>query len=135
MRVLLLNQTFHPDHAATAQHLTDLAEHLTACGCTVTAVAARHTYENPDKSLPKKELYKGIQIIRVPSTRFGKGRFFLRFIDGLTFELALLWQLARLPRQDAVISFTSPPTHWIRGPDICKNLESQVHPMADGHKP
>ena len=40
MRVLLLNQCFHPDHVATAQHLTDLARALQAAGHEGTEMAA-----------------------------------------------------------------------------------------------
>ena len=48
MHVLLLNQTFHPDVAATAQHLWDLARHLTAHGHRVSVVTAR-TYYGTDR--------------------------------------------------------------------------------------
>jgi len=39
MRVLFLNQFFHPDHSATAQIATDLAEDLATRGFEVSALA------------------------------------------------------------------------------------------------
>src|SRR4051812_14645578 len=39
-----LNQTFHPDTAATAQHMWDLASHLDRAGHQVTVVSSRVYY-------------------------------------------------------------------------------------------
>ena len=41
MRVLLINQTFYPDVAATAQHGHDLARFLVAQGHEVSVIASR----------------------------------------------------------------------------------------------
>lgn len=45
MRVLLLNQTIHPDVVATAQMLSDFAIGLHERGHPVTAIASRRAYE------------------------------------------------------------------------------------------
>ena len=46
MHVLLLNQFFWPDSAATGQLLTDLARELAAQGCSVTVVCGQSAYAN-----------------------------------------------------------------------------------------
>lgn len=46
MKVLLINQFFHPDVAATAQLLTDLAEDLGVAGHQVTVVTGRQAYRD-----------------------------------------------------------------------------------------
>ncbi len=109
MRVLLLNQTFFPDQAATSQQLMDLALHLKKEGCQVTVMAARRAYGNPKQIHSAQEDVQGIHVVRVGSTGFGRRSFFHRFIDGVTFELLLLGKLLFFPRQDLVIAFTSPP--------------------------
>src|ERR671939_240163 len=43
-RVLLVNQHYWPDHASTAQHLTDLAESLAAQGYEVHVLCAQGRY-------------------------------------------------------------------------------------------
>ncbi len=109
MKVLLLNQTFFPDPVATAQQLTDLAEYLVQNGCEVSVVAGRRGYEKRQEIHKARETYRGIEVYRVGSTGFGKRSFLHRFVDAVTFELALIWRLFRLPRHDIVVSFTSPP--------------------------
>jgi len=48
MRILLLNQTFHPDVQATAQHAGDLAGALVRLGHEVTVIAGRRAYGRPE---------------------------------------------------------------------------------------
>jgi hypothetical protein len=73
MKILLLNQVFYPDVVATAQHLSDLADALAQRGHEVTVVCARRGYEHPETMFPARERWRGIHIIRIFSTRFGKG--------------------------------------------------------------
>jgi colanic acid biosynthesis glycosyl transferase WcaI len=115
MKVLLLNQTFYPDPVATAQQLTDLAEYLVQNGCEVTVVTGRRGYDRRQEIHKAHENYKGIEVFRVGSTGFGKKSFFHRFIDAVSFELALIGRLLRLRRHDVVVSFTSPPLIGVVG--------------------
>ncbi len=109
MRVLLLNQTFYPDPVATSQQLMDFAEYLHSQGCEVTVLASRRSYNDPSKVHPAEETVRGIRVVRVAGTGFGKLSFFRRLVDGITFEARLLIKLLFFPRQDLVIAFTSPP--------------------------
>ena len=109
MRILLLNQTFFPDVVSTAQHLTDLALGLKGQRHDVTVVTSRRGYDNPEKLFAAKETWRGIQIYRITSTRFGKKSKWRRAVDFASFILSCCWRLAFLPRQDAVVALTSPP--------------------------
>ena len=71
MRVLLLNQTFYPDVAATAQYLTDLAVGLAGRGHQVTVITSRRGYDCPTDRFPTIETWKGITIHRVEATGLG----------------------------------------------------------------
>ncbi|MBY0372025.1 glycosyltransferase family 4 protein [bacterium] len=115
MRVLLLNQTFYPDQAATSQQLLDFARHLRDEGCEVTVMASRRAYSDPSKVHPAEEIYDGIRIVRIGSTGFGRRSFFHRFVDGFTFEILLLLRLMFSRRQDLVVAFTSPPLVGLAG--------------------
>ncbi len=119
MKILLLNQTFYPDALATSQQLTDLAGYLVEQGNEVNVIAGRRGYENRDRIFPSHENYRGINIFRVRSTGFGKQRFILRILDAMTFDLMLALKLIFFPRQDVVISFTSPPLIGIFGTLFC----------------
>ncbi len=109
MRVLLLNQVFYPDSAATAQHGWDLARHLRAHGHEVTAIASRSLYGDAGASLAKEEVVEGVRIVRVGKSLFGKRGFVARGVDFLLFYVAALVTALRLPRHDVIVCFTTPP--------------------------
>src|ERR1035441_93173 len=93
---LLLNQTFYPDVASTAQHLTDLALGLVARGHQVTVVTSLRAYDNPETQFAKTETWRGIRIYRVASTGFGKGAKWRRAADFASFLGHSTWRLIRL---------------------------------------
>jgi colanic acid biosynthesis glycosyl transferase WcaI len=108
VRLIILNQFFYPDHSATSQLMTDLAESLTEQGVHVTALAGRGRYNGGEKFAPK-EVYKGVRIERAWATGFGKGSTIKRFSDYTSFYLGATWQLLRQPHHDVVMALTTPP--------------------------
>ncbi len=109
MNFLLLNQCFHPDVMATAQQLTDLAVGLTAAGHNVTVIASDRGYDDPLQRFPRRETWRGINIIRIPSLALGKKSRLRRAVNFASFLLNCSWQLLRRPRFDVVVALTSPP--------------------------
>ncbi|HEX3743290.1 MAG TPA: glycosyltransferase family 4 protein [Bryobacteraceae bacterium] len=109
MRVLLLNQTFYPDVVSTAQHAADLAAGLADCGHEVTVLASRRAYDAPARQFAARERWRGVTIVRIPSTALGKASLWRRGLDFASFLAACAVRLARLPRFDVVVAMTSPP--------------------------
>jgi colanic acid biosynthesis glycosyl transferase WcaI len=109
MKILLLNQVFYPDVAATAQYLQELAAALVGQGHEVTVVCARRAYDHPEKIYPARELWRGVQIFRVYSTRFGKRAKWHRAADFASFIFFSCVRLLFLPRHDVVVALTTPP--------------------------
>src|SRR5207249_116375 len=109
LRFLLLNQTFHPDVMATGQYLSDVALRLVERGHQVTVLTSRRAYDDPQKLIPRKEIWRGIRIIRIGSTGFGKASKWHRAIDFASFLLLCACRLAILPRYDVILALTSPP--------------------------
>jgi len=109
LRILLVNQAFWPDVAATAQHADDLARDFIARGHDVTVVASRAIYGERGSSLPKRESRGGVDIVRVGLQLFGKRGITPRLFDFALFYLAAAWQCMLLRRHDVVICFTTPP--------------------------
>lgn len=107
--ILLLNQTFYPDKAATAQHLTDLAFELEADGHEVTVLTGRRGYADPSQVYPAQELRQGIKIIRVWPHSWGKKIRVLRIAEAVFINLAFAFKLFSLPRFDKIVCLTSPP--------------------------
>jgi colanic acid biosynthesis glycosyl transferase WcaI len=115
VRFLLLNQTFHPDVMATGQYLTQVALELVARGHHVTVVTSRRAYDDPSRTFPARESWRGVDIHRVGSTGFGKGAKWKRAADFGSNQLACLARVLTLPRHDAVLALTSPPLISVLG--------------------
>jgi glycosyltransferase involved in cell wall biosynthesis len=110
MKLFFVSRFFYPDHSATSQLLTDLACHLAQTEVGVTVVTSRQVYDNPDALMANRDLVRGVQIIRVWSSRFGRQRLWGRAIDYGTFYLGALWCLLRVVRAgDVVVAKTDPP--------------------------
>jgi glycosyltransferase involved in cell wall biosynthesis len=109
MKILLLNQVFYPDVVSTAQHLGELATALVERGHQVTVVCARRAYDHPEKIYPARETWRGVQIFRVYSTRFGKRAKWHRAADFASFIFFSCARLLFLPRHDVVVALTTPP--------------------------
>lgn len=109
MKFLLLNQCFYPDVVSTAQHLTDLATELAAHGHDVTVVTGDRGYDDPTVRFPRRERWKDIKIIRVPSLSLGKQSKWRRALGFASFLASCGLRLLMLPRFDVVVALTSPP--------------------------
>lgn len=102
MKILLMNQFFWPDSAATSQLLTDLARDLALaghqveviCGGTYAATAAE---DAPD-----------VTIHRVQTAKFSRGTLG-RIVSYATFYLGAAFHALTMPKQDVVFTLTTPP--------------------------
>jgi len=109
LKILLLNQTFYPDVASTAQYLSDVAVELVRGGHDVTVVCSRRAYDNPSERYPPRETWRGIEIRRISGWAFGKKARWRRAADFGSYLTSCVVHLARLPRFDLVVALTSPP--------------------------
>jgi glycosyltransferase involved in cell wall biosynthesis len=122
MRLLLLNQFFHPDLSATAQLAGELAEDLVAAGIEVTAVASRGSYLGGGR-LPPDDQYRGVRIRRLWATSLGKRTLARRAVDYASFYASAAAALLSMPRHDVILALTTPPliaaaalpARWLRG--------------------
>ena len=109
MHILILNQTFYPDSAATAQHMWDFAQFMVAKGHRVTALASRNVYGTDRRAFPAREVVDGVEIVRVGGTAYGKKRLLYRLADFGSFYLSAAIKLFRMPAPDVLIALTTPP--------------------------
>src|SRR3569623_1872877 len=66
--ILFVNAHYYPDIAATAHHLTDLAEHMVAAGYAVEICTSRGKYVAGRMQEAEHEVRNGVRIRRVRST-------------------------------------------------------------------
>ena len=123
MRVLLINQYYYPDIAATAQLCTDWAEDLVALGHEVTVLAGTGRYRVPHRGaqaekispLPLRDIHRGVHIVRVPVlSSAGAGastlaRLLVRGGGYASFFGGALLALLSAERPDVVVALSTPP--------------------------
>lgn len=110
MRVVFINRFFHPDISATSQLLSELAFALAKCGIKVTVITSRLMYNDANVRLDHSERIKGVKVIRIATTGFGRAKLFGRLLDYATFYLFATCALFRnLGRGDVVVAKTDPP--------------------------
>ncbi len=121
MRVLLVNQFFHPSQAGTSYLLTDLATHLAALGHDVVVICQKT--EAPDDD-SVRDLSK-IKVTRIAGLRFGRGRYRRVFSYGAFFAGALISGFAAR-RADVVVTLTTPPLLSVLG-SMLKRFKGSRH--------
>jgi colanic acid biosynthesis glycosyl transferase WcaI len=106
MRVLLLNQFFWPDSAATSQLLTDVARDLARRGHEVHAICAATSYASEsgedEKDVPP------VIVHRVKALGFVRGKVG-RILSYGSFYAGAAWRSFRIPKPDVVLTLTTPP--------------------------
>ncbi len=147
-RVLFINQYYWPDHASTAQHLTDLAESMAARGYECHVLCSQSRYQAGESKAPAFEVHEGVQIHRVPATSLGRKGTWARMTDYLSFYAGAVIKALTLRRFDAVVTLTTPPIigligtllKWLKGTphaywsmDLHPDASLALRRMSPGH--
>lgn len=103
MNILLINQFFWPDSAATSQFLTDVARDLSAHGHEVTVFCGKSRYAPPTSSEAP-----GVKICRLGQFPFTHG-IAARLLSYSSFLASACWHGLRIPKPDLVVTLTTPP--------------------------
>ena len=114
MRILVLNQYFDPDVAASAQRLTDLAEDL-AAHHDVTVIAGRPSYNPALHVGTPRPRPDRLRVRRVLSTAFHRQHSLGRILNYLTYLGGALLLGLTSPKPDVVITATDPPLAGVVG--------------------
>ena len=107
--ILFVNAHYYPDIAATAHHLTDLAEHMAAAGYRVEVCTSRGKYVAGRMQESEHEVRNGVRIERVRSTSHGRGSVVGRLLDYSSFHLHALRATLGRRRYRGIVFLTTPP--------------------------
>jgi len=107
--ILFINQHYWPDFASTAQHLTDLAEHLAEEGFDVHVLCSRGHYLSGSMDVPVEETHNGVHIYRVRATAFGRDTIVGRLTDYASFYTSTLARVLAGRSYDYIVTLTTPP--------------------------
>lgn len=107
---MIISEPFYPQVAAIGQLLTDLSEDLIKTGYQVKVVTGNPNNNfNINNTIPRKENYKGIEIIRLRNTTFSKYRMIGRVINYLSFHFLVFSRVLFCERPDLVFVLSTPP--------------------------
>lgn len=107
--ILFVNAHYYPDIAATAHHLTDLAEHMAASGHAVEICTSRGKYVAGRMQAEESEVRNGVRIRRVRSTAHGRGSTVGRLLDYTSFHFQALRATLGTRRYRGIVFLTTPP--------------------------
>lgn len=141
MRILLINQFFWPDGAATSQLLTDLACELAERGHQVKVVCAKSSYAGDNLAGPPPP----VEIRRAFAFRFGRGAV-TRVLSYGSFLITTLWHSLFAQKPDLVLTLTTPPLisavgtllrargcrHWIWEMDVYPDVAVELGKIERG---
>jgi glycosyltransferase involved in cell wall biosynthesis len=82
---------------SVGQHLADVAEEMARRGHRVVVVTARRGYDDPGAVYPVRETMRGVEVLRLPGSSFGKKSFRRRLLAASVFmaqctALGLAWR-------------------------------------------
>ena len=112
VKILVIQQHFYPEVAATGQLLLDLCEGLVKAGYKVKVITGNPTeipQEKQKGNFLRKENYKGIEIFRLKNTTFNKYRMAGRVINYLSFHFLIFFHMLFYERPDLVFVLSTPP--------------------------
>ncbi len=141
MKIIFINRFFYPDHSATSQMVSSLAFALADCGHEVQVITSFLSYDGSRK-LKRREAVRGVSIIRLPTSAFGRGKLLGRAIDYLTFYFAAFFSLLlRVRRSDIVVAKTDPPllslltvpVCWLKGAHAVNWLQDLFPEVAEAY--
>jgi glycosyltransferase involved in cell wall biosynthesis len=109
-KILVINQHFYPEVAATGQLLLDLCEDLVSTGYKVKVITGNSAGElNKKNKISRKESYKGIEILRLRNTSFNKYKMIGRVLNYLTFHFLVFFQVLFIEKPDLLLVMSTPP--------------------------
>jgi glycosyltransferase involved in cell wall biosynthesis len=112
VRILVLNQYFHPDRSATSQLLTELCEDLSKHH-DVFVVTGHPSYYAPEgiasSGLVSKEWHMRVRVARVWSTAFDRTSMLGRLTNYGTYLASSVTGAFAVHRPDVVVALTDPP--------------------------
>ena len=107
---MIISEPFYPQVAAIGQLLTDLSEDLINAGYKVKVITGNpNNIFVKNNTIPRKEKYKGIEIIRLKNTTFSKYRMAGRVLNYLTFHFLVFSRVLFYERPHLVFVLSTPP--------------------------
>ncbi len=107
--ILVICQVYPPDPASVGQHIADVAEEMTARGYRVVVMTSARGYEDPQQRYARFERRRGVEVVRLPLSSFGKQSLPLRLLGQFLFLIQATIRGLFARRVAGILVSTSPP--------------------------
>lgn len=115
MKLLILSEYFYPDKSSTPKVLTELAEDIVKNNIEVDVITSSNSYRGQNSDLKKSEVYEGINIKRVYSSKFNRNKTLGRLINYLSFLVSAFINTIIKKDYDYILLVSNPPVLPIIG--------------------
>ena len=109
MKILVYSSVYPPDPAAVGQYIADAAAAASGRGHFVRVITANRGYDDPSILFPSYERLRGVEIIRLGWSSFGKKSYMSRIISQVLYTLQGLIKGLLGFRPDVILVSTIPP--------------------------
>jgi glycosyltransferase involved in cell wall biosynthesis len=108
VRILILSDHFYPDLSSGGRLWTELSAALVEQGEIVSVLTAFSAY-NSEVVSGTRDVYRGINIRRVASTRFARKNLVGRLVNEFSFCISVFFRALVQPKPDVILTLSSPP--------------------------
>lgn len=108
-RILVLSQVYVPDPTAVGQYLAEASEALVERGCDVRVITSARGFDDPTARYPFRETIRGVDVVRMPFSSFGKATIAHRLLGMVVFLVQAFVRGLFTPRLSGIVVSTSPP--------------------------
>jgi len=106
----VVSELYYPEETSTGYYLTRIAEGLADTEI-VKVICGQPNYSARDRTSPKFEVHKNVEIFRAASTRLDKNVIPFRLLNMFTLGLSIFFKAIRYFRRgDRILVVTNPPT-------------------------
>lgn len=108
-RTLVISQVYPPDPTSVGQHLADACAALVDRGQDVRVLTSARGFDDPSQRYPAREMMRGVEVVRMPLSSFGKASIAHRLAGMVVFLTQALFRGLFTPRLAGIVVSTSPP--------------------------
>ncbi|MEO0530561.1 MAG: glycosyltransferase family 4 protein [Planctomycetota bacterium] len=108
-RLLVISQVYVPDPTAVGQYLAEASEALVQRGHDVRVITSARGFDDPTARYPGRETIRGVEVVRMPFSSFGKATIAHRLLGMVVFLVQAFVRGVFTPRLSGILVSTSPP--------------------------
>lgn len=109
MKILIITNVYPPDPASVGQHMADIAQAAAKKGHCVRVLTSNKNYDDPRIRYAHYEILRGVEVIRLKWSSFGKKTVLRRLLGQVSFTIQCITKSILGYRPNVILISTAPP--------------------------